>query len=91
MLASLVINHLQRDSGKENVATAFIYCDYKRQDEQTPLNLTANIMKQLLQHQDPIPENILKMYQHHHGKGTRPSFEEVVEMIGSLMARLSRI
>lgn len=91
MLASLVINHLQRLSGKENVATAFIYCDYKRQDEQTPLNLTASIMKQLLQHQDFIPENILKMYQHHHEKGTRPSFEEVEEMIGSLMARLSRI
>lgn len=91
MLVSLVINHLQRLSSKENIATAFIYCDYKRQDEQTPLNLTASVIEQLLQHQDSIPENILKMYQRHHGKGTKLSPEEVVDMIGSLMARLSRV
>ncbi|KAF6219464.1 hypothetical protein HO133_003931 [Letharia lupina] len=91
MLASLVIDRLQQIPGEENVVTAYIYCDYKRQDEQTPINLTASVTKQLLQHQDLIPENILKMYQHHQKMETRPTFEEVLEMTGSSMARLSRV
>lgn len=91
MLASLVIDHLQQVSDQEKVATAYIYCDYKRQDEQTSFNLTASVTKQLLQHQDPIPENILKIYEYHHKAETRPSFEEVLEMAGSSMARSLRL
>lgn len=91
MLASLVVDHLQQHPSEENVATAYIYCDYKRQEEQTPVSLTASVAKQLLQHQDVIPEAILKMYRHHGQKGTRPSFEEMLEITGSSMARLSRL
>ena len=50
MLASLVIDHIQRSPGEQIPATTYIYCDYKRQDEQTPINLTASITRQLLQH-----------------------------------------
>ena len=70
--------------------TAYVFCDYKRQDEQTPINLTANITKQLLQHQDLLPETILRIYQRHHKEGTRPDLEEHLEMIGSLVTYWSR-
>ena len=88
MLASLVIDRLQQFPGEENVGTAYIYCDYKRRGDQTPIKLTASVTKQLLQHQDSIPENILKMYQE---KKTTLTFEDVLEMTGSSMARLSRV
>lgn len=91
MLASLVIDHLQRLPREENVVTAYIFCDYKRQDEQTPINLAATIAKQLLQHQVSIPEDILKTYERHHQQKTRPNIEELLEMTGSSMAHLSRL
>ena len=91
MLASLVIDHLERSPGEEIPATTYIYCDYRRQDEQTPINLTASITRQLLQHQDSIPEDILKIYNSHKSKSTRPSFEEVLEMLRYSIARLTRI
>lgn len=91
MLASLVIDYLQQGSAKEKVATAYIYCDYKRQDEQTPINLIASVTKQLLQQQNSIPGGTLKMYQHHHEKGSRPNFEEVLEMTRSSIALFSRL
>ena len=69
---------------------AYVFCDYKRQDEQTPINLTANITKQLLQHQDSLSEIVLRIYQRHQKKGTRPDLEEYLEMIGSLMTHSSR-
>ena len=57
MLASLVVDHLQKGYSEDGVAIAYIYCDYRRQDEQTPINLIANVAKQLLQHQDSIPKD----------------------------------
>lgn len=91
MLTSLVIDHLRRTPGETNAATAYIYCDYRRQDEQTPLNLTASITKQLLEHHIAIPESVLKIYQPHRSKGTRPTFEEVLEMMKLAMPPLSKI
>ena len=91
MLASLVIDHLERSPEEDIPTTIYIYCDYKRQDEQTPINLTASITRQLLQHQVSIPEDTLQIYERHKSKSTRPTFEEVLEMLKHSIARLTRI
>ena len=91
MLASLVIDHLEQSLGEATRATIYIYCDYRRQDEQTPINLIANITRQLLQHQVSIPEDVLKIYNRHKLKSTRPGFEEVVELLKHSIARLTRV
>ncbi len=91
MLASLVVDHLQQMPVVENFVTAYVYCDYRRQEEQTSINLIASVTKQLLHHQSWAPERVLKMYQHHHSRGTRPNFEEMLEMLGSSMSSFSRI
>lgn len=91
MLASLVIDHLQQCSVDETVTTTYIYCDYRRQDEQTPLNLIASLTKQLLQHQDWVPQDVMKIYQLHREKKTRPRFEEMLQMIGSSKGHSSRL
>ena len=91
MLASRVIDHLEKLSSEENAATVYIYCDYGKQKEQTTVSLTESVMKQLLQHQDAIPEKVQQTYQYHCTKGTRPSLEEVLEMIASSMTPLSRV
>ena len=91
MLASLVIDHLERNPGEEISATTYIYGDYRRQDEQKPINLTASITRQLLQHQVSMPEEILTIYNRHKSKSTRPSFEEVLEMLKYSIARLTRV
>ena len=91
MLASLVIDHLERSFEEETSAINYIYCDYKRQDEQTPINLTASITRQLLQHQVSIPESIIMICNRHISKSTRPSLEEVLEMLEHSIARLTRV
>lgn len=91
MLASRVIDHLKNTSSEENTVTVYIYCDYGRQVEQTAISLAENVTKQLLQHQDSIPERVQKIYQYHREEKTRPKLEQVLEMTASLMAPLSRI
>ena len=90
MLTSLVVDDLRRSSNSKDVATAYIYCDYRREEEQTPINLLSSITKQLLDHQVAIPESILNIYQHHSSKKTRPTLEELSEMIQSAMSPLSK-
>lgn len=91
MLASLVIDHLQQTSGQEKVAIMYIYCDHRRQEEQTPYNLTTSVTKQLLQQHGSIPDGILKLYEQHQEKGTRLGFEDVFQVMGPLMAHFSRL
>ena len=91
MLASRVIDHLETTSSEYKTVTVYIYCDYGKQEEQTAISLTESVMKQLLQHQDEIPEKVQQTYQYHRNKGTRPRLEEVLEMTASSMAPLSRI
>ena len=91
MLASRVIDHLEKISNEENTAIVYIYCDYGKQEEQTAISLAENVTKQLLQHQDSIPERVQKIHQHHRGKVTRPDFGEVLEMTACSMVSLSRI
>lgn len=91
MLSSLVIDYMQQLFDGVNVAIAYIYCDYRRQDEQTPTNLIASVTKQLLHGCASIPEVIMKKYQYHKDKGTRPSSAEVLETTASSMAPFSRI
>ena len=91
MLASLVIDHLQNFSDKQNHGVAYIYCDYRRQEEQTPIKLIASVTKQLLRHQVSIPEEISKAYEHHQKKQTRSSFADVLDMAKSSMVALPRI
>ena len=91
MLASRIIDHLKNTSSEENTVTVYVYCDYGKQEEQTAIGLAGNVTKQLLQHQDSIPERVEKIYQYHREKETRPNFEEVLEMTACSMVSLSRI
>ena len=91
MLASITVDHLQRAFHPKNIPVTYIYCDYKRQDEQTPANLIASILKQLLQHCDSIPESVRRSHRHHVNSVTRLALNEVYDMLTNEFAYFSRI
>ena len=91
MLASCVIDYLKEIPSEGKSATVYIYCDYGKLEEQTAISLAGNVTKQLLQHQDSVPERVQKIYQYHREKETRPNFGEVLEMTACSMVSLSRI
>ena len=91
MLASLVIDHLQQITGEEKVVTAYVFCDYKKQDEQTPVNLITSIAMQMLQHQASLPESVLEIYERHHQNGIRLNIDRNLEMIALSITHWSRV
>ena len=91
MLACTVIDQLIKTLYSGKVLLAYIYCDYSKQHEQKHVNLIASILKQLLQHQILVPENIWKSYRHHTNSGTRPKVEEMYDLLQTSLSAFSQI
>lgn len=89
MLASIVIDHLERELQNETVGVAYIYCSYKSQ--QTLANLLGSILKQLVQNQTILNKDLENLYQKHRDKGTSLSFAELREQLLPLMEPYSRV
>ena len=86
ILASTVIDHLLAMLCRGKTSVVYIYCDYGKQHEQSPVNLIASILKQLLQHQFSIPENVRRSYRHHINSGIRPTAEEIYNLLDSVLS-----
>ena len=90
MIASIVIDHLyakyQADS---NVGIAYLYCNFRRQDEQKPVALLASLLKRLLQERPTLPISTKKLYECHQSKKTQPSFDEISQELQSTIASFS--
>lgn len=89
-LASIAIDHLQDMLRNKDIPVVYIYCDYRKQEEQTLISLMASILRQLLQHRTPVPDTVTKSYHHHISSGTRPNLEETGEMLKVLFAEFSQ-
>ncbi len=90
MLSSIAIDHIQGTLCQPNITVAYIYCDYERQNEQTPVNLIASILRQILQHHLLVPDSVTWSHRRHVKSGTRPDLEEISDMIKTLPADLSQ-
>lgn len=89
MLASIAIDHLQETLCDKTIPVVYIYCDYRKQQEQTPINLMVSILKQLLQHQMSVPDRVMQSYHRHINSETRRNLEEVDDLIKVSLADIS--
>ena len=78
ILTSIVVEELtNRFSNDPTIGIAYIYCNFRRQDEQRINDLLASLLKQLAESQPSLPLTIKELYDRHKTKRTRPSLEEV--------------
>jgi len=76
---------------KENVAIAYIYCNYKEQEEQTTVNLIGSLLQQLVQMSSVVSEEIISLYESHIGKRTRPTLNEYSNLLQSEVHGFSKV
>ncbi|OBT62104.1 hypothetical protein VE03_09005 [Pseudogymnoascus sp. 23342-1-I1] len=90
MIASIVIDHLYAKYQPDpSVGIAYLYCNFRRQDEQKPVDLLASLLKRLAQGRPTLPTSIKDLYESHVRKQTRPSFEEISKQLQSIIASFS--
>ena len=81
VLASIVIDHLWNRVPKDGIGVAYIYCDYLKHGEQTPINLVGSLLKQLAEQQNPISGSLKNYYDEHRRSNTNPSPERAFEVL----------
>ncbi|KAI0456007.1 hypothetical protein F5B21DRAFT_168072 [Xylaria acuta] len=92
ILAAMIVNDLESELGQDTTdAVSYVYCNYKRQDEQTAEHLLSSLLKQLAQNQPSLPESVKQLYDQHKGKHTRLSIDEISRALESVTGQCSRV
>jgi len=91
IMAALVINHLLRSQQLPNEPITFIYCNYKRQSEQSAKHMLASLFRQIIDIQPGIPKLVQDFYTFHTTKRTTPSTDEIRQILEAVSRDLHRL
>lgn len=91
IIISTVIEHLwTKFQHDPRISIAFLYCNYKSQQNQKPTDLLAALLKQLVQEQSSPPQEVHSLYKRCVDKRIPPSFQEISEAFRAVVASYSR-
>jgi len=90
IMAATTIDHLLGTVQSNTVGVAYIYCNYKATTDQNTTSLLAAILKQLVQARPAIAEPVTRLYNHHANR-TRPSLEETLSALQSVLTNYSSV
>ena len=92
ILASIVINDLhERFRGDSTIGIAYIYFNFRRQDEQKPDGIFASLLRQLSQERPLLVDSVKALYAYHKEKRTRPSLGEILGVLQSVATTYSKV
>lgn len=92
ILTSVVVDHLERTYRADpTIRIAYIYCNYRRQEEQSTEKLLASLLKQLSQGENCIPNCLRGFYEHHIDKRTQISLLEIKAALHSVAEDCSTV
>ncbi|EHK18518.1 uncharacterized protein TRIVIDRAFT_225823 [Trichoderma virens Gv29-8] len=92
ILTSIVIDHLHshfQEDPKSGIA--YFFFNYKRQDQQKNEDLLASLLRQLTARQPSMPKVVQDLYDRHNGQRTRPSTDELMQALQSVVITYSRV
>jgi hypothetical protein len=92
IITAIVIDDLtKRFQNDSSICIAYLYCNFRRKDEQRAQDLLASLLKQLSQERSSLPDSVKALYDRHRDKRTRPSFEEISRDLYSVATTYLRV
>ncbi|KAJ7575473.1 hypothetical protein C8J56DRAFT_801245 [Mycena floridula] len=82
---TILLQHLHSTILQPKIAVICIYCDYRRQGEQTPIQLLGSILKQLVQQHPVLSDHLLMLHNTCLSRGAHPS---ITELFAALQAEV---
>jgi hypothetical protein len=86
MIAAIAIDHLLDTMQHSTHGVAYVYCNYKAQEEQDVCTMLTAIMKQLVLGRLSAIEHIDRLHQLHAERGTKPSLDEITNALRDVLA-----
>jgi hypothetical protein len=92
ILTSIVVDYLYTKFRKDpNIGIVYLFCNFRRKDEQKTNDLLASLLKQLAERQLSLPGTVKELYDRHKTKRTRPSIEEISRSLQAVTILYSRV
>jgi hypothetical protein len=92
ILTSIIAEELStRFQDESDTIVAYIYCNFKRQDEQTLEDLLASVLKQLAQGKPYLPESVKSLHERCQSQKTQPSVDDISTVLQLVAAEYSRV
>jgi Cdc6-like AAA superfamily ATPase len=92
MISSIVVDRLWNEFHNDtDIGIAYLYCNYRQQQEQKAENLLSSLLRQFTQQRISMPAEVKDLYKRHRTNGTRPSFDELAKVLLSLVRLYSRV
>jgi hypothetical protein len=92
ILTAIAIDDLTtRFQNDPSIGIAYLYCDFRRKDEQKAHDLLASLLKQLSSERSSLPDSVKSLYGKHKVKRTRPSLDEISGTLQSVVDSYSRV
>jgi len=88
IMAALVIEHLLRTQQTASQPVVFIYCNYKRQSEQSTRHMLCSILRQIVDIQAGLPQVVKDFHASHTAKRTEPSNDEIKRTLENVLRNL---
>jgi Cdc6-like AAA superfamily ATPase len=88
IMAALVIDQLLRSEHEADRPVVFIYCSYKRQNEQSLKHMLSTLLRQVVDVQGVVPSVVQEFRQAHARKRTTPSTQELEQILGEVTKHL---
>jgi ABC-type oligopeptide transport system ATPase subunit len=91
MVAAIAIKHLLNSVQSSSHRVAYVYCNYKAQEEQDISKMLAAILKQLVQAQPSLAGPVERLYKQHADRGTKPSPNKVFSALQDVLTHYSAV
>ncbi|EOA81085.1 uncharacterized protein SETTUDRAFT_44889 [Exserohilum turcica Et28A] len=91
MVAAIAIDHLLKSVQSSSHGVAYVYCNYKAQEEQDTSRMLAAILKQLVQARLSLVDPVERLHKQHADRGTRPSPDGVFSALRDVLAHYSTV
>ena len=92
IVTAIVVDELcKKFQNDASIGIAYIYCNFRKWDEQKAEQLLLSLLKQLIQERPSLPDDVKTLYDYHNNKRTRPSFDEIWKVLHSVAATYLRL
>ncbi|GLA04085.1 hypothetical protein AnigIFM60653_004123 [Aspergillus niger] len=90
ILASIVIDHLQREISRET-PVAYLYCSYDQRQIQTASNRLSIVLRQILEQlSGPVPASVRSLYEQHEARSSKPTMKDLSNTLLRVVMELDR-
>lgn len=86
-----MVNHLECNDQFESNAVAVLYLSYRDQEKQSAKNLIGSLVRQVAHRKTALSDDVIGLYNDHTLKWSRPTINELSNLLHSEITRLSKV